>query len=87
MLKMNHYPDLSHIAPADHLLFDIGFSYALLERTKVVLREIIQCDDYPVVVDELLAAIEAFQAGRLQVRSELYENAAAAAEKGLVDHE
>jgi hypothetical protein len=82
MLKMNHYPDLSPVAPADHLLFDLGFSWALLERTKDVLREIILCDDYPVVVDELLAAIEDFQAGRLRVRSELYENAQAAAEKG-----
>jgi hypothetical protein len=87
MLKMNHYPDLSQISRVNHLLFDIGYSWALLERTKDVLREIVLCDDYPVEVAELLAAIKEFQAGRLQVRSELYENAAAAAEKGLVDNE
>jgi hypothetical protein len=83
MLKMNYYPDLSNVSPADHLLFDVGFSWALLERTKDVLSDIVGCDDYPVEVAELLAAIKEFQAGRLQVRSELYENAAAAAEKGL----
>jgi hypothetical protein len=87
MLNMNHYPDLSKAEPAARLLFDLGFSYALLERTKDVLREIAQCDDYPVQVDELLAAIEALQAGRLQVRSKLYEHAAAAAAKGLAGHE
>jgi hypothetical protein len=86
MLNMNHYPDLSKAEPADRLLFDLGFSYALLERTKNVLKQILECDDYPVQVDELLAAIEAFQAGRLRVRSELYENAAAAADKGFEEH-
>jgi hypothetical protein len=79
---MNSYPDLSNVAPADRLLFDTGFAAALIHRAAQALQEIAQCGDYPVEVDELLKAIEEFEAGRLQVRSELYENAATATEKG-----
>jgi hypothetical protein len=90
---MPSYPDLSPVSPPDHLLFDVGYSYALLHRTQELLGELLT---HSVVIlpakmlreaDGLLEAIHEFQAARLQVRSELYENAAAAAEKGVVDIE
>lgn len=81
---MKNYPDFSQVRPADHLLFDIGYSTALLWRTKQVLQEIAECGDYPVAVDELLQEIAEFEAGRLKVRSEIYDNADEAVQKGCL---
>jgi hypothetical protein len=68
---------------SDHLLFDIGYSYGLLQSALEVLKEIAQCDDYPVAVAKLIDAMEQFQAGRLQLRHEIYDNAAAVVQKAL----
>jgi hypothetical protein len=72
---MNSYPPIQNFRPRDHLLFDIGFSWALLHRAKEVLQEIAECGDYPVAIDEVLGAIEGFNQGRLKLRNEIYDNA------------
>lgn len=69
-------------SPADHLLFDIGYSAALLFKAKELLRTIAECDDYPVAVGDLIEAIEAFEHGRLQMRNEIYDNAEEVARRG-----
>jgi hypothetical protein len=61
---MKSYPTIHNIQPRDHLLFDIGFSSALLYQAKELLQEIARGGDYPVAVDELLGAIEAIDVDR-----------------------
>jgi hypothetical protein len=74
---MRSYPAIYNLPPRDHLLFDIGFSWALLHRAEGLLREIAECGDYPVAIDKLLAAIEGFNEGRLKLRTEIDDNAEA----------
>jgi hypothetical protein len=71
------YPTLHNFDPRDHLLFDTGYSFALLQGVTRVLKEIAECGDYPVAVREMIEAVEEFQEHRLKVRSELYDNAGA----------
>jgi hypothetical protein len=89
MKPMITYPKnfLRTLNKADHLLFDIGYSAALLWRVKEVLQSIVQGDkaaDWKSVA-QLLAAIKEFEANRLNVRSDIYDNAEAAAAKGFID--
>jgi len=79
---MNIYPDLSKVEPENHLLFDLGFSYALLSRARELLRQVLATDEVPkedpilsVLAIELLEAIEDFEAGRLSNRDQIYESA------------
>ena len=69
------YPTWQWPDTATQLLFDIGFSYALIESVKGVLKEIAACEDYPVAVGKAIEAIEDFQENRLQLRSKVYESA------------
>jgi hypothetical protein len=80
---MNNYPRafLNQLSRADQLLFDIGYSAALLRRAKAVLQQGDQAD--PQAVLELIASIEEFAAQRLNILSEIYANAEAAVAKGL----
>lgn len=55
-----------------HMLFDIGYTYALLERCQHIL-EILR-DDFPECA-ELVADMKEFKAGRLQTTTELYDAA------------
>ena len=64
--------------PENQLLFDFGYSYAILARVRVVLGEIAECDDYPVEVKEMIEAIDDFQEHRLKLRNTIYDSAAGA---------
>jgi hypothetical protein len=72
---MGNYPQMESWEPRNQLLFDFGYSYALLARVREVLKEIAECDDYPVEVGEILEAIEDFQEHRLKLRNTIYDKA------------
>jgi hypothetical protein len=69
------YPKFENSSSPERLLFDIGYSYALIESVNGVLKEIAECGDYPVAVGKAIEAIEDFQESRLQLRSEVYASA------------
>jgi hypothetical protein len=77
-MAINNYPAIQKWEPRDQLLFDFGYSYALIMRVTAVLKEIAECDDYPVEVKEMIEAIEDFQEHRLKLRNTIYDNAEAA---------
>jgi hypothetical protein len=85
---VNNYPKFpANFNKADHLLFDIGYSTALLWQAKTVLQSIVQgrkAADWKAVA-QLLAAIAEFESNRLNVRSDIYDNAEAAVAKGFID--
>lgn len=64
--------------PVNHLLFDIGYSYALLHQCKKALKDLAEIDQESA---DLIHAIEGFETGRLQYRHEIYDNAQAAFDK------
>jgi hypothetical protein len=74
-MATNNYPAIQKWEPENQLLFDFGYSYALLARVRVVLGEIAECDDYPVEVGEMIEAIDDFQEHRLKLRNTIYDNA------------
>lgn len=82
---MKHYPDLSKVDNADHLLFDLGFSYGVLTDVKGLLEQMVATLPSSMLTlhaEELLETIEDLQKGRLQYRNEIYEAAAEAAKRG-----
>ena len=72
---MGNYPQIESWEPKNQLLFDFGYSYALLVKIRVVLGMIAECDDYPVEVKETIEAIDDFQKHRLLLRNTIYDNA------------
>jgi hypothetical protein len=66
---VSKYPKWLPGSDEQHLLFDLGYSYALLARAKHALS--ILGDDFEECA-ELVHDIEEFQAGRLQTTQELY---------------
>src|ERR1700749_2708063 len=88
-MATNNYPQISHWEPKNQLLFDFGYSYALLAKVRGVLGEIAECDDYPVEVAELIEALDDFQKHRLKLRNTIYESAedALALDKRLAAYE
>jgi len=77
-MAINNYPSMQKWEPENQLLFDFGYSYAILARVRVVLGEIAECDDYPVEVKEMIEAIDDFQEHRLKLRNTIYDSAAGA---------
>ena len=77
-MAINNYPAMQKWEPENQLLFDFGYSYAILARVRVVLGEIAECDDYPVEVKEMIEAIDDFQEHRLKLRNTIYDSAAGA---------
>ena len=86
-LTMALYPQWNPESnPANHLLFDIGFSYALITRAERLLREaychLILDPELLEEIDDLLAQMESLKKGRLQIVSEVYAAAQEAANRG-----
>lgn len=77
------YPKIKFPKAADHILFDLGYSYALLERSKSLLSylmaEVGACESEE--IRQLVSEIRLFQERRLQDRDEIYLAAYAAAKK------
>jgi hypothetical protein len=76
--KMN-YPTVKFPNDTTHMLFDIGYTQALLWRTKVVLRwalaETDQGEHVTAEMRAILEEIESVEKGRLQSVDALYANA------------
>lgn len=86
MKYLSNYPDFKpDFSKVDHLLFDIGYSAGLLLSIRSFLEQLVECGDYPGQADLLLTQINDFQAKRIQLRDEIYDNAEAAAQKGLLE--
>lgn len=71
-----YYPAnaMEEIDPRDHLLFDLGFSYGLLMQAHHLLSAL-RPGLPPSVrtpIDQYLTAYAEFQAGRQQVRDDIY---------------
>ena len=63
---------------ANHLLFDLGFSSAMLYQSKSILETVLPTITDPALRTEivnLLQAMRAFQEGRLQNVKSIYESA------------
>ena len=56
----------------EHLLFDIGYSYALLGRCRKILENLAEIDQDSA---ELVAEIDGLMAGRQQTTTEVYDAA------------
>ena len=74
---LGNYPQMESWEPQNQLLFDFGYSYALLARVTVLLKEIEGNQDCPYLpeVPELLEVIEDFTEHRLKLRNTIYDNA------------
>ena len=83
-MKNQHYPDdLSKLDKANHLLFDFGFSCALIRRTQELLQRllpVIEVANLYKEIEDLLGTIKELQEGQLQLRSDIYDNVDAALE-------
>ncbi|HET9363942.1 MAG TPA: hypothetical protein VFP71_03045 [Candidatus Angelobacter sp.] len=67
------FPDDEH-----HLLFDIGFSSAMLYRFQMILEELLPTVTDPAMraeITNLLQTMRAFQEGRLQNVESIYKSA------------
>jgi hypothetical protein len=81
---MANYPDLKFPNDAAHMLFDFGYTYALLARTRALL-ELVLCSmsspgSIQAEMQALLEEIKALEGGRLQTIGALYENVDSALE-------
>jgi len=84
---MSIYPDLKWPDNEHHLLFDVGFSYALLSRAQQVLRQARDTQEDEVlweVIQAVIEDIDSFQQGRLQVVDEIYASAHELAKQGRI---
>jgi hypothetical protein len=75
---MANYPTVEFPNDAAHLLFDMGYTYAVLARAKTLLEW--ACGDNSshhtkAEIRDLLEDIEALQKGRLQTINAIYANA------------
>jgi ribosomal 50S subunit-associated protein YjgA (DUF615 family) len=82
---MANYPDLKFPNDAAHMLFDIGYTYALLARTRDLLELALYSQNSQpkrliAEMQSLLEEIEALEQGRLQAIGALYENVDSALE-------
>jgi hypothetical protein len=78
-----NYPTFKFPNDVAHMLFDLGYSYAMLARTAIVLQWALtdnQDEQVEVEMQALLEEIEALQKGRLQTVEALYANADSAIE-------
>jgi hypothetical protein len=78
-LMQNLYPKASWHNPTQHLLFDIGYSYALLVRVENYLIGLRPFLEPGGELDDLLAQLKSFRENRIQVVNEIYEAAEEAA--------
>jgi hypothetical protein len=77
-MTMANYPTIQFPNDATHMLFDMGYTYALLTRTRTVLEWALadtQNEHINMAIRALLDEIKAFQEGRLQTVDALYANA------------
>ena len=74
-MATNNYPSIEKWEPQNQLLFDFGYSYALLARVREELGKIAECDDYPSEAGELIEILDDFQEHRLKLRNTIYDNA------------
>jgi hypothetical protein len=75
---MANYPAIKFPDDASHMLFDFGYTYALLTRTRTVLEWALtdtQNKHINKAICALLDEIKALQDGRLQTVDALYANA------------
>jgi hypothetical protein len=80
---MANYPTAIFPNDTAHMLFDMGYSYGILERTRTVLEWALtdtQNEHINKAIRALLEDIEALQEGRLQAIDALYANADSAME-------
>jgi hypothetical protein len=83
----NLYPKATWKNNADHLLFDIGFTYGLLKQVEGFLtkiRPLLDPASTPTLNEELMELFEALKSlreGRMQVVNEIYAAADEAAKK------
>jgi hypothetical protein len=72
---MNNYPEWKPDADKrSHLLFDFGYSYALLSETQRILSHMLDSGEvnFP-VLEDLVESFKGFKAGRLKDVSEIYD--------------
>jgi hypothetical protein len=80
---MTNYPTIEFPNDTVHMLFDIGYTYGILVRTRRVLELAladIRDEQIEAEIQAVLKAIEVFQKGRLQTVDALYANADSAIE-------
>jgi hypothetical protein len=76
---MNNYPEWKKDHdPVSHLLFDIGYSYALLQAAQKLLGKLLGRDSgvlpasLKLEAEEILEALRGFKMGRLALVGEIY---------------
>jgi hypothetical protein len=80
---MADYPTIKFPNDTAHMLFDLGYSYGILERTRTVLEWALtdtKNKHINIAIRALLDEIESLQKGRLQAVDALYVNAESAME-------
>jgi hypothetical protein len=80
---MANYPNIKFPNDAAHMLFDMGYTYAVLARTRTVLESALDWsmpEHIKAEMQLLLEEIAALQKGRLQTINALYANADSALE-------
>jgi hypothetical protein len=80
---MANYPNIKFPNDAAHMLFDMGYTYAVLARTRTVLESALgwsMPEHIKAEMQLLLEEIAALQKGRLQTINALYANADSALE-------
>lgn len=74
---MTNYPDINWANDKDHLLFDIGFSYAIIARMSELLSQFKAgeriSDNTAGEIDDFDQVITEFLAKRLAIVDQIYE--------------